>query len=201
MPEGASFFAAVVAFDDFAVVAAAGQGAGGLLDEGEEEVDAEAHVGGEDDGDFPGGGGDEGLFAFIEAGGADDPGDACGDHVGGGGSGGDVEAEVDGHIRLGGEGFGKVADDGNAQGAGACGGAGILADEGGIGPVHGGHDFKAGKGAAGQDAGDGLSHAARGAHQQDPGGGGGAHGNTPALRRVARSFSRFSVPISHRGRR
>ena len=191
----------MVAFDDFAVVAAAAEGAGGLFDEGEEEVDAQAHVGGEHDGDFFGGPRYGGLFGVVEARGADDPGDGGGGQRGRGGGGGGMEAEVDGDIGARGEGRGEVGGNGHAEGPAAGGGAHVLAGQRRVGAIDGGAQFEAGEGPADDEAGDRLAHAAGGAHQQDFFGGAHGYFTKPHCCRVARSFSRLAGAISHRGRR
>ena len=196
---GGVFLAAVVALGDFAVVAAAAEGAGGLLDQRIQQVDADAHVGGQHDGDLFRRAGDGGFFGVAEPGGADDPREAGGGQDGGGGGAGGRETEIHGGIGAGGEGGGEVGADRHAQGREARGGTDVLSGERGIGAVHGGHDPEAGDGPGSGQAGDGQAHAACGADQQEFHGG--AHDSRSSCWRVSRRSSRLAPVISHRGRR
>jgi hypothetical protein len=201
VPDGASFLRRCWAFDDFAIVAAAAQDVGGLRDEGVEQIDADAHVGGKHDGNPPGGLFDGAAFGGVEPGGADDPRDAGGGQLRRGGGGGGVEAEIDGDGGARGQRRAEVGGHAHAEGADAGGGARVLSDQRRVGAVDGAGQFEAGHGTAGDEPGDGLAHAAGRAQQQDFRGGSHGYFTRPHFRRVARSLPLLSRPISHSGRR
>ena len=176
---GGILLAAVVALDDFAVVAQSGEGAGGLRDEGVEQVDAEAHVGGEHDGDLARGLRDGGLFGRAEAGGADDPRHAGGGHLRRGGGGGGRRTEIDGDVRPRGQRGGEVGAEDHAEGGHAGGNARVLAHERRAGAIDGGDEFEAGHGALGDQARHGQAHAPARAHDEDFPGSGHGYFTTP----------------------
>lgn len=197
---GGIFLAAVVTFHNFAVVASAAQGVGSLFYEGIEQIDAGAHIGGQYDRDVSCGGGDGGYLDVVEPGGADDPGDAGGSHLGGGGSAGAVLAEVDGNIPPLAEGGIEIGRNRHAKGSDTGGAAGILANQGRPRAIQSGDDAEAGGGRGCHEAEDGLTHTAASAHQNELQGGR-AHASRSSCCRVSWSRARLAVLISHKGRR
>ena len=106
---GGVLLESVVLLDDFDVVVLAEHG-GGLADEREQDVHADAHVRAVEDGDLAGGGFDRLVLGVAQAGRSHDQGDAICGAFGQGLIGGLRHGEVDGYVCLGGPGavYGEI---------------------------------------------------------------------------------------------